>query len=167
MSTDPSFRCSQCHKYKLPAEYGMRQRSDRHGAKGDRFSICLSCSADNSASRKRKRVENNPGHPAKRVATQHPATSSQLAADVAIKHVSASEIDDSSRISLDDHPEKGLATQPHASPSQLMEALAKYASAAEIDHSWRVSVDEVTKTDKDNADHLASPAWEATGYRFR
>ena len=48
-----------------------------------------------------------------------------------------------------------------------MEALAKYVSAAEIDGSWRVSVDDMTLPDKDIANHLASLAWKATGYRFR
>ncbi len=48
-----------------------------------------------------------------------------------------------------------------------MEALAKCASAAEINDSWHVSMDGMTPSDKGIADHLASLAWEATGYRFR
>src|SRR5258706_2374750 len=66
-----------------------------------------------------------------------------------------------------DRPAKRLATQPHASPSQFMEALAESGSAAEINDSWRGSVDGMTLPDKGVADHLASLAWEATGYRFR
>ena len=66
-----------------------------------------------------------------------------------------------------DRPAKRLATQPHASPSQFMEALAESASAAEINGSWCVSVDGMTLPDKGVADHLTSLAWEATGYRFR
>jgi len=53
------------------------------------------------------------------------------------------------------------------SPSQFMEALAESASTAEINGSWRISVDGMTLPDKGVADHLASLAWEATGYRFR
>ena len=168
MSTDISFRCSQCDKYKLPVEYGTRKKSDMHGSKGDRLSGCLSCSAANSANRKRKRTESTLRHPVKRVTTQHAASSSQLVADVA-KHASASEIEDSQRrcISLDDHPAKPLPTQPLASPSHLLEALAKSAPAAEIDNSWLVSVDEMTLPEKDIANHLASLVWKATGYRFR
>ncbi len=64
-------------------------------------------------------------------------------------------------------PAKQLTTQPHVSPSQFMEALAESASTAEINGSWRVSVDGMTLPDKGVADHLASLAWEATGYRFR
>jgi len=48
-----------------------------------------------------------------------------------------------------------------------MEALAKSGSTAEINDSWHVSVDGMTLPDKGVADHLASLAWEATGYRFR
>jgi len=66
-----------------------------------------------------------------------------------------------------DRPAKRLATQPHASPSQFMEALAESASTAKINGSWRVSVDGMTLPDKGVADHLTSLAWEATGYRFR
>ena len=52
------------------------------------------------------------------------------------------------------------------SPSQFMDALAKCASTAEINDSWRISVDEMALTHRDVASHLASLAWEATGYRF-
>ena len=166
MSTDIIFRCSQCNKYKLPAEYGTRQKSSKHGPKGGRLLGCLSCSAANSASHKRKRAESKPDHPVKRVATQHVTSFSRLGADVA-KHASASELECSRRISLDDHLAKRLATQPLASPSQFMEALAKCAPAAEMDDSWLVSVDEMTLPDKDIANHLASLVWKATGYRFR
>ena len=65
-----------------------------------------------------------------------------------------------------DHAVKQLATQPHMSPSQFMDALAKCASTTEIDDSWHIPVDEMTLTDKGIASHLASLAWEATGYRF-
>ena len=126
MSTNPSFKCSQCKKHKPSSEYGTRQRRDQLGQKGDRLSLCLSCSAANSAKRKRKRTENNDGHPAKRLITQHPI-----------------------------------------SPSQFAAALTTYASASEINDSWRISVNEMTLTDKGIANHLASLAWEATGYRFR
>jgi len=54
-----------------------------------------------------------------------------------------------------------------ASPSQFTEALAKKASSSSIDEFWRVSLDEVTLTDKGIANHIASLAWKATGYRFR
>jgi hypothetical protein len=47
------------------------------------------------------------------------------------------------------------------------EALAKHASASKIDSSWRVSLDEVALTDKGIANHIASLAWKATGYRYR
>ena len=53
------------------------------------------------------------------------------------------------------------------SPSDFAAALAEYTSAAQIDDYWRVSVDEMTLPDKDVANHLASLAWNATGYRFR
>jgi len=66
-----------------------------------------------------------------------------------------------------DWPAKRLATQPHTSPSQFMEVLAKSASTAEINGSWHVSMDGMTLPDKGVADHLASLVWEATGYRFR
>jgi hypothetical protein len=66
-----------------------------------------------------------------------------------------------------DHPVKRLATEALASPSQFIEALGKSASTANIDGSWRVSLDEVTLTDRDIANHIASLAWKATGYRFR
>ena len=65
-----------------------------------------------------------------------------------------------------DRPEKRLATEPPISPSQFVEALAKHASASEIDDSWCISLDEITLTDKGIADHIASLAWKATGYRF-
>ena len=126
MSTDPSFKCSQCKRYKLSSEYGTRQTRNQLGQKGDRLSICLSCSAANSAKRKRNRTENNHGHLAKRLATQYPV-----------------------------------------SPSQFGAALATYASTSEINDFWHVSVNEMTLTDKDIANHLASLAWEATGYRLR
>src|SRR5258708_39409148 len=65
------------------------------------------------------------------------------------------------------HPAKRLVTQHPVSPSQFVAALATYGSASEINDSWRISVNEMTTTDKDIANHLASLAWEATGYRFR
>src|SRR5258705_356767 len=65
------------------------------------------------------------------------------------------------------HPAKRLVTQHPVSPSQFVAALAAYGSASEINDSWRISVNEMTTTDKDIANHLASLAWEATGYRFR
>ncbi len=130
MSTYPSFKCSQCKNDKLTSEYGMRQQRDKLGQKGDRLSVCLSCSAANLASRKRKRTENDHDHPVK-------------------------------------HPVKQLAPQHPVSASQFVAGLAAYASASEIDDSWRVSIHEMTQTDKDIAKHLASLAWEATGYRFR
>ena len=166
MSTDPRIMCSQCEQHKLSSEYGTRQRGDKYGPKGARLSICLSCSTANSARRKRKRTESNPGHPAKRPAPQHAAPFGQLV-EASAKHASAPEIYGSRRISLDDHPVKRFAIQPHASPTQFMEALTKYASTAEIVGSWLVSVNEMALTDKGIANHLASLAWEATGYRFR
>ena len=126
MSTEPSFKCSQCRRFKPSSEYGTRQKRDQRGEKGDRQSLCLSCNADNSERRKRKRAQSDHGHPAKRLATQHPI-----------------------------------------SPNQFVEALTAYDSASEINDSWRVSVNGMTTTDKDIANHLASLAWEATGYRFR
>ena len=53
------------------------------------------------------------------------------------------------------------------SSSDFVAALAEHTSAAQIDDYWRVSVDEMTLPDKDVANHLASLAWNATGYRFR
>jgi len=119
-------KCSRCKKYKLPDEYGTRQRRGIHSQKGDRLSVCLTCSAASSAHQKRKRIESNSEHPAKR-----------------------------------------FATEPPVLPSQFAEFLAKQASTSIIDNSWRVSLDEITLADKGIADHIASLAWKATGYRFR
>jgi hypothetical protein len=58
-------------------------------------------------------------------------------------------------------------TQPLTSPSQFVQALAEHASASKIDSSWHISLDEMTLTDKGIADHIASLAWKAMGYRFR
>ena len=66
-----------------------------------------------------------------------------------------------------DHPAKWFAAQPPASPSQFTEILGKHASASEIDDSWHVSLDGITLKDKGIADHIASLAWKAVGYRFR
>ena len=54
MSTDFIFKCHQCSKYKLPAEYGTHQWGNR---KEDRLSVCLFCSAANTAYRKRRCIE--------------------------------------------------------------------------------------------------------------
>ena len=126
MSTEPRFKCGQCKKLKLRNEYGTRQTGNNHDQEGSRFATCLSCSAANSSNRKRKRANCDPGHPAKRLATETPT-----------------------------------------SPSEFVDALAKHASASEIDDSWRVSLEEMTLTGKDIADHIASLAHKATGYRFR
>ena len=102
MSTDSSFKCSQCHTFKASGDFGTRPRDDRYGSKGDRLSLCLSCSATNSANRKRKRTENNPGHPAKRVAATQPLLSSSDFAAALAKHASTTKIDDSWRVSVDE-----------------------------------------------------------------
>ena len=122
MSTDSMHKCSQCKKFKPSDDYGVRERGGMHGRKGTRLAICQSCCAIN---RKRRRVASNADRPAKK-----------------------------------------LATQPPASPGQFVDTLAKHASASEIDDYWRVSLDEITLTDKGCADHIASLAWRATGYRF-
>jgi nitrate/TMAO reductase-like tetraheme cytochrome c subunit len=125
MSANPSFKCTQCHKFKLSDEFGTRQIASSHGQKGDRLKTCLSCTTVNSATRKRKRMEDSLNRPSKR-----------------------------------------CATPPAISPSQFVDALATYATASEIDVSSRVSLDGMTLTDKGIADHIASLAWKATGYRF-
>ena len=98
MSTDARFRCTQCDKYRLPAEYGTHQRGNR---KGDRHSVCLSCNAANAAKRKRRRIEGNAGYPAKRVAAPHPVSSSDFVAALA-KLTSAADIDDYWRVSVNE-----------------------------------------------------------------
>ena len=65
-----------------------------------------------------------------------------------------------------DHPSKRFATQPAIEPSQFVEDWGNYASASEIDASSRISLDGMDLSDKAIADHLASLAWKATGYRF-
>ena len=45
--------------------------------------------------------------------------------------------------------------------------LAKHTSASEINEHWHVSLNGIALTDKSCADHIASLAWRATGYRFR
>ena len=109
MSTDVGFRCSQCKKYKLPAEHGTHQRGNR---KGDRLSLCLSCSAINMANRKQRRIESNAGHPAKRVAAPHPMSSSDFVAAL-VEHTSAAQIDDYWRVSVDETtlPDKDVANR--------------------------------------------------------
>ena len=62
---------------------------------------------------------------------------------------------------------KRVAAPHPMSSSDFVAALTKHTSAAQIDDYWRVSVDETTLPDKDVANHLASLAWNATGYRFR
>ena len=94
------FKCSQCHTYKSSAAYGMQQRSSKHGPKGSRLLICLSC-ATTLANRKWKHIENNTGHPEKRVATEHPMLPSDFVAALA-KHASTTEINDSWCVSVDD-----------------------------------------------------------------
>ena len=65
-----------------------------------------------------------------------------------------------------DRPSKRVASHPAIEPTQFAEDLSKYASASEIDISSRVSLDGMNIADKAVADHLASLAWKATGYRF-
>ena len=120
------FKCSQCKKTKPSTDYGTRKIGSAHGQKGDRLSLCLSCSAINTANNKRKRVNSNPEHPVKR-----------------------------------------FAAQSATPPIQFVEDLAKLASAPKIDGTWRVSLDEMVLSDKGIANHIASLAWKAVGYRFR
>jgi len=56
---------------------------------------------------------------------------------------------------------------PALLPSEFVEVLAECASALKIEDSLRVSLADLTISGKDIADHLASLAWKATGYRFR
>ena len=107
MSTNISSMCSQCNKYRLPVEYGTHQRGNR---KGDRLSRCLSCSATNTANRKRRCIESNAGHPAMWVAAPHPMSSSDSVAALA-KHTSAAQIDDHWCVSVDEMtlPDKDVA----------------------------------------------------------
>ena len=63
-------------------------------------------------------------------------------------------------------PMKRIAMPPALSPSQFVAALAECASAPKIESRLRVSLAEMTISGKDAADHIASLAWKATGYRF-
>jgi hypothetical protein len=65
-----------------------------------------------------------------------------------------------------DHPSKRYIAPPAISASQFENALGEYATASEIDVSSHVSLAEMTLTDRGIADHIASLAWKATGYRF-
>jgi hypothetical protein len=65
-----------------------------------------------------------------------------------------------------DPPSKRYAPPPAISPKQFVDALGEYATASEIDVSSRVSLTGMTLTDKGIANHIASLAWKATGYRF-
>ena len=64
-------------------------------------------------------------------------------------------------------PAKRFAVPPAISPRRFVEALAECASAPKIEVSLRVSLDGMTISSKGIADHIASLAWKATGYRFR
>jgi len=101
MSTEPRFKCNQCHNHKLSSQYGTCPRDGQCGKKGDCLLSCLSCSAANSARRKWKHTENNHGHPAKQLATQHPILPSQFVAALAT-YASTSEINDSWHVSVDE-----------------------------------------------------------------
>ena len=98
MNTNPRFKCSQCKKYKLSDEYGTRQKGGSHGQEVVRLALCLSC---NGANRKRKRNKSGPDHPVKQFTTEPPTSLSQFMEALA-KHASASEIDTSWRVSLDE-----------------------------------------------------------------
>jgi len=63
-------------------------------------------------------------------------------------------------------PAKRFAVPPAISPCQFMETLAEYASYPKIEVSLRVSLAGMTLSGKDVADHIASLAWKATGFRF-
>jgi len=103
MSTDPTFECSQCKNCRLSDEFGTRQREGRRGKKGDRLDICLSCTTANSTNRNRNRMESNSDRPVKLFATPTAFSASQFVEALA-EHASASEIDVSSRVSLDHIP---------------------------------------------------------------
>ena len=65
------------------------------------------------------------------------------------------------------HPSKRFAMPRAISPTQFVAALAEYAPTPQIEVSLRVSLAGMTISGKDVTDHIASPAWKATGYRFR
>jgi len=65
------------------------------------------------------------------------------------------------------HPSKRFTVSPAISPTQFVAALAEYAPTPQIKVSLRVSLAGMTISGKDVADHIASLAWKATGYRFR
>jgi len=56
---------------------------------------------------------------------------------------------------------------PPTLPSQFVVALEGFASAPKIEADLHVSLAGMTISGKDVADHIASLAWKATGYRFR
>jgi hypothetical protein len=92
MNTDPSFKCTQCKKFKLSEEFGTRKIKGSCGQKGDRLKKCLSCTTINSSNRKRKHIEDDHDHTPKRFAPQPAIAPSQLVEDLS-KYASASEID--------------------------------------------------------------------------
>ena len=107
MSTNFIFKCHQCSKYKLPAEYGTHQWGNR---KEDWLSVCLSCSTANTAYQKQRHIKSNAGHPAKQVAAPHPMSPSDFVAALA-EYTSTAQIDDYWHISVDETtlPDKDVA----------------------------------------------------------
>ena len=99
MSTETVFKCSQCKKSKPVYDYGTRQKAGKHGQKGDRLTLCLSCSAANT-NRKRKRIDSIPDPPGKRLAPQ--VLPPHQFVEVLAKQTSAFEIDDSWHVALSD-----------------------------------------------------------------
>ena len=101
MSTNPSFKCTQCHSFKLPEEFGTHQRESNDGQKGDHLTKCLSCTTINSSQQKQKHIEDHLDHSPKRFATQPAVPPSQFVEELS-KYTSTSKFDISLHVSLDE-----------------------------------------------------------------
>ena len=101
MSTSPSIKCTQCHTFKPPEEFGMCQRKSNYGQKGDRLDQCLSCSTINASQWKQKHIEDDHSRPPKRLPTEPAISPSQFVEDLS-KYTSTNKINISLCISLDE-----------------------------------------------------------------
>ena len=60
MEREPLFTCHDCHHSKPKAHFALRQRTDKHGSKGEPSSRCLPCAErerHRCKNKKRKRLE--------------------------------------------------------------------------------------------------------------
>lgn len=110
MSTETVFKCSQCKKYRPASDYGTRQKGGKHGQKGDRLTLCLSCSTVNT-NRKRKRIDSIPDPPGKRLAPQ--ILPPHQFVEVLAKHDLAFEVNDSWHVALSDSTLTEKASADH------------------------------------------------------